>query len=226
MVNGRKGKCKDILKCVQAYFCELQDVLSSFVLCSPPLLLLLLTDEWTGLRFLMFLVLQSLYCGPQTLQLSAGCLSLWMESLSQSGALSGLATWQHNFIMQNLKRNNLSMINGSNRSGNSHPPPGRLLTAAASVWPPCPCWALCTSPLSGPQSSASAALSWQPCAARSTAWTPLPCTLVCMPSLPTIHALWPEETRQHAPPPAERREYIYILIRSGYVFITNKQYLT
>lgn len=87
-----------------------------------------------------------------------------------------------------------------------HPPPGLLSIATASVWLPCPCWALCTSPLSGLLSLVSAALFWQPCGAHSTAWTPPPHVLACMPASPTTYAHLPEATQRPSPPPAEEIE--------------------
>ncbi len=117
----------------------------------------------------------------------------WMQT---NTALS-MTSWHRRF------RTHKGHITESN---SFHPPPGLLSAAAASVWPPCPCWALCTSPLSGPQSLISAALSSQPCGARSTAWTPPPHVLACTPALPTTHALSPEVAQQPAPPPTVEGE--------------------
>lgn len=107
--------------------------------------------------------------------------SAWRVSLKAAPSLAWIHTntalsmtsWHRRF--RAYKDN----IMGSN---SFHPPPGLLSAAAASVWLPCPCWALWTSPQSGPLSLVSAALSWQPCGVRSTAWTPPPHVLVCTPA--------------------------------------------
>lgn len=192
--------------CRPTYLCELKDLLGSLLLSSPPFLRLLLADDGAGLRLLVYFALKFLHHCPQSLQLGTGGLSFCLQGLSQSCALSGLDTNKHTVTSSWHRRFRASEehITGSNCL---RPPPGLLSAAAASVWLPCPCWVLCTSPPSGPLSLVSAALSWQPYGARSIAWTPPPHVRACTHALPTTHALWPEATRRPALPPAEEGEF-------------------
>ena len=181
------------------YLLELKDVLGSLLLCSPLLLRLVLTDNGTGWRLVAYFTLQRLYDGLQGFQLGGGGLSLHLQRLSQRCALSGLCTTAHSqchvsaVLMAESKR--------------LRPPDSQPSAAVASVWPPCPCWALWTSPLSVPQSSASAAPSWRPCGARSTARTPPARVPAGKYASPASHAPWPAATRQPALPPTREGKF-------------------
>lgn len=78
---------------------ELKDLLGGLLLSSPVRLHLILTDDGAGRRLLADFPLQLLYDRLQGFQLSGGGLSLDLQCLSQSCALSGLHTSKRSFTI-------------------------------------------------------------------------------------------------------------------------------